>query len=214
MKGPQIPDGLEADDAEAGLVRELLRGTIGGGTPSTSEHTGTKALMLAVLEDGLRAFLDPEKGVRDEAERWMRSRREIWVFSFVTVCTTLGLEPDAVRSAAYRMRQNNLSPRHAIGRNRQNVRHFARLSGDDRVAVYLEVDESRIAAYVRDRGSGFDPADVPPDRKGIAESIVGRMQRHGGTAAVTTAPGEGTEIELLLPRQPAREPARPEAPVS
>jgi signal transduction histidine kinase len=96
---------------------------------------------------------------------------------------------------------------------REAMVNAARLSGDDRVAVYLEVDEHRIAAYVRDRGAGFDPSAVPADRKGIAESIVGRMRRHGGTATITTAPGDGTEVELLLPRQGGREAARQEAPV-
>jgi signal transduction histidine kinase len=41
---------------------------------------------------------------------------------------------------------------------------------------------------------------VPEDRRGIAESIEGRMTRAGGSATVTSSPGEGTEVELLLPR--------------
>jgi signal transduction histidine kinase len=39
---------------------------------------------------------------------------------------------------------------------------------------------------------------VPPDRRGVRESIVGRMARHGGTATLHTAPGQGTEVELTL----------------
>ena len=58
----------------------------------------------------------------------------------------------------------------------------------------------RIEVFVRDRGPGFDPAAVPADRRGVRESIVGRMERHGGRAVVHTAPGEGTEIELVLKR--------------
>jgi signal transduction histidine kinase len=53
---------------------------------------------------------------------------------------------------------------------------------------------------VRDRGPGFDPAAVPTDRRGVSESIVGRMERHGGSAVVHTAPGEGTEVELVIQR--------------
>jgi signal transduction histidine kinase len=41
---------------------------------------------------------------------------------------------------------------------------------------------------------------VDEDRRGIAESIRGRMERVGGSAVVTSAPGEGTEVELRLPR--------------
>jgi signal transduction histidine kinase len=57
--------------------------------------------------------------------------------------------------------------------------------------------------FVRDRGTGFDRAAVPDDRRGIEESIEGRMQRAGGTASIVTAPGEGTEVELTLPRRAA-----------
>ena len=54
--------------------------------------------------------------------------------------------------------------------------------------------------FIRDRGPGFEPATVPEDRRGVRESIVGRMERHGGRATVHTAPGQGTEIELVLER--------------
>jgi signal transduction histidine kinase len=79
----------------------------------------------------------------------------------------------------------------------------ARLSGDHQVAVYLEVGEERARVFVRDRGIGFEPGAVPPDRKGLSESIVGRMHRYGGTATIHTAVGEGTEIELEVPRPAA-----------
>ena len=62
--------------------------------------------------------------------------------------------------------------------------------------------------FVRDRGRGFDPAAVPADRKGLAESIHARMARRGGTAAVRTAPGEGTEVSLTMPRAAERQPGR------
>jgi signal transduction histidine kinase len=68
------------------------------------------------------------------------------------------------------------------------------------VALYAEVEPERIEVFVRDRGPGFDPAAVPEDRRGVSESIVGRMERHGGRAVVHTAPGEGTEIELVMTR--------------
>jgi signal transduction histidine kinase len=68
------------------------------------------------------------------------------------------------------------------------------------VALYAEVEPERIEVFVRDRGPGFDPAAVPADRRGLSESIVGRMERHGGRAVVHTAPGEGTEIELVMAR--------------
>jgi signal transduction histidine kinase len=57
-----------------------------------------------------------------------------------------------------------------------------------------------VSVFVRDRGVGFDRERVAGDRRGIAESIEGRMRRVGGTAVVTSVPGEGTEVELTLPR--------------
>jgi signal transduction histidine kinase len=86
---------------------------------------------------------------------------------------------------------------------REAMANAARLSGDHQVAVYLEVGDERARAFVRDRGIGFEPGAVPPDRKGLSESIVGRMHRYGGTATIHTAVGEGTEIELEMPRPAA-----------
>jgi signal transduction histidine kinase len=57
-----------------------------------------------------------------------------------------------------------------------------------------------VSVFVRDRGAGFDPAAVPPDRRGLRDSVSGRLARLGGTAEVRSAPGEGTEVELVLPR--------------
>lgn len=74
-------------------------------------------------------------------------------------------------------------------------------SGSTAISVYVEVEKDLVTAFVRDQGSGFDPAVVPADRRGIADSIVGRMERHGGTATVHSEPGAGTEIVLKLPRR-------------
>ncbi|MGH2949162.1 MAG: ATP-binding protein, partial [Solirubrobacteraceae bacterium] len=83
---------------------------------------------------------------------------------------------------------------------REALVNAAKFAGDGPVALYAEVDRERIEVFVRDRGPGFDPASVPADRRGVRESIVGRMERHGGRAAIHTAPGEGTEVELVMER--------------
>ena len=54
--------------------------------------------------------------------------------------------------------------------------------------------------FVRDRGRGFDRAAVPDDRRGLRDSIDGRMERPAARADHPHGPGEGTEIELVLPR--------------
>jgi signal transduction histidine kinase/phage shock protein PspC (stress-responsive transcriptional regulator) len=84
---------------------------------------------------------------------------------------------------------------------REAMTNAALHAGVERVSVFLEVEPDGVTVYVRDRGRGFDPAAVPADRRGIAESIRGRMERAGGTADVGAAPGEGTEVRLSLPRR-------------
>jgi signal transduction histidine kinase len=82
---------------------------------------------------------------------------------------------------------------------REALTNAAKFAGDaGPVSVYAEVSADKLAVFVRDRGPGFDPTAVPLDRRGVRESIVGRMQRHGGTATVHTAPGAGTEVEMTL----------------
>jgi signal transduction histidine kinase/phage shock protein PspC (stress-responsive transcriptional regulator) len=83
------------------------------------------------------------------------------------------------------------------------VSNAARHSGASTVSVYAEVAAESIGLYVRDEGSGFDPDVVPDERRGLAESIVGRMERNGGTATITSKKKEGTEVYLSMPRRPS-----------
>jgi signal transduction histidine kinase/phage shock protein PspC (stress-responsive transcriptional regulator) len=76
----------------------------------------------------------------------------------------------------------------------------AKHSGADRIDLYSEVDEELVSVYVRDRGRGFDLAAVTDDRMGVRGSIIERMRRAGGRAIIKTAPDEGTEVRLELPR--------------
>ncbi|HKJ11151.1 MAG TPA: PspC domain-containing protein [Ornithinimicrobium sp.] len=66
------------------------------------------------------------------------------------------------------------------------------------VSAYVEVGQGQVEAFVRDHGPGFELDEVPPDRLGVRESVVGRMNRHGGLARVR-ALEDGTEISLSLP---------------
>ncbi|HVC04816.1 MAG TPA: PspC domain-containing protein [Candidatus Acidoferrales bacterium] len=87
-----------------------------------------------------------------------------------------------------------------LGAAREATVNAAKWSGAAAVSVFCEVEPAGVTLFVRDRGRGFDPATVPADRKGLAESIRGRVTRHGGTAAIRSVPGEGTEIGLTMPR--------------
>jgi signal transduction histidine kinase len=81
---------------------------------------------------------------------------------------------------------------------REAILNAAKFAGAGRIDVYAEASAERAEVFVRDRGAGFDPATVPADRRGVRESIVARMQRHGGQAEIRTQPGGGTEVELSL----------------
>ena len=83
---------------------------------------------------------------------------------------------------------------------REATVNAAKWSGADVVSLFAEVEPDSVSLFVRDRGRGFDPANVAPDRKGLAESVQARMARRGGTVTVRSAPGEGTEIGLTMPR--------------
>ena len=85
----------------------------------------------------------------------------------------------------------------------------AKWSGAKVVSLFAEVEPGEVSLFVRDRGRGFDPETVPGDRKGLAESVHARMTRHGGSAAIRSTPGEGTEVSLTMPRAAGqREPSQ------
>lgn len=84
---------------------------------------------------------------------------------------------------------------------REAIVNAAKFGGGGPVAVYAEASPERLHVFVRDRGPGFDPAAVPDDRRGVRDSIIGRMKRHGGKATIHASSGGGTEVELVLERR-------------
>jgi signal transduction histidine kinase len=84
---------------------------------------------------------------------------------------------------------------------REATVNAAKWSGAPEVSVYAEVERHAVTVFVRDRGRGFDPGDVPEDRQGITQSIRARMARFDGTATIRSAPGQGAEVELSMPQR-------------
>jgi phage shock protein PspC (stress-responsive transcriptional regulator) len=85
-----------------------------------------------------------------------------------------------------------------VGAAREAVLNAVKFAPEAAISVYAEVQGDRVEVFVRDRGPGFDVDAVPADRRGLRESVVGRMERYGGRAVVHTRPGEGTEVELVI----------------
>lgn len=99
-------------------------------------------------------------------------------------------------------------PEPLLAAAREAMLNAARHAGGD-VTVYVEATDARISIDVTDRGPGLDLAQLPPGRMGVRESILGRMERAGGTARIVPGPGGGTSVRLGIPRE---DPAPPSVP--
>lgn len=96
--------------------------TVVGGESRRGVLPGTRALMLAVLEDGIRAFLSRSRLLANEAECWVFSASRRSPFSFLVLCDTFGLDPDALRKRLIASRKDGVSGRGLLPRVRHNAR--------------------------------------------------------------------------------------------
>ncbi|MFN8542924.1 MAG: hypothetical protein U0807_01730 [Candidatus Binatia bacterium] len=117
--GPRTPEAL-ADLFSPDLV---LPEQFTQGYREDSFISGEKALMLAVLEDGIRCFQEHLRNPRSnprllsqESEAWIKADDWEWPFSFNNVCETLGIDPDALRSSLLRWKAQRLAERDDTGR--------------------------------------------------------------------------------------------------
>jgi signal transduction histidine kinase len=92
-----------------------------------------------------------------------------------------------------------------VAAGREALVNAAKHADVGEVSVYAEVEGEAVHVFVRDRGVGFTPGEVPDDRHGLVDSVHGRMERHGGSASLRSAPGAGTEVHLEMPRAAAPE---------
>jgi signal transduction histidine kinase len=87
-----------------------------------------------------------------------------------------------------------------VAAGREAAINAAKWSEAQSVSIFTEVEPNSISFFVRDRGVGFDLDAIPADRQGIALSIRQRMSQLGGQALISTAEGDGTEVQLVMPR--------------
>jgi signal transduction histidine kinase/phage shock protein PspC (stress-responsive transcriptional regulator) len=182
-------------------------------------RTEERASMAARLHDSVLQTLaliqraDDTRGAQRLARRQERELRA-WLYG--------GEEPDApdTFAAALRHATEDVETRYdvavelvqpsdapldadleaLVGAAREALTNAAKHAATGTVSVLARVSDHEASVFVRDRGRGFELARVPRDRAGVRESIVARMARHGGRAEIHTAPGAGTEVELILPR--------------
>ncbi|WP_234971377.1 ATP-binding protein [Jatrophihabitans endophyticus] len=89
--------------------------------------------------------------------------------------------------------------RAAADATREALVNAAKHSGVESMSLYAEIEDREAAVFVKDRGSGFEMADVAEDRQGVRGSIIGRVERHGGTVRLRSVQGTGTEVVIRMP---------------
>jgi signal transduction histidine kinase len=142
-------------------------------------------------ERELRGWLYGERPLGDEAA------------SLVTALSAVAADVEEVHGVRVELASAGDAPADEplVLAAREAMTNAAKFAGVEEIDVYAEVTEDAISVFVHDRGGGFDRAAVPADRRGLVESIEGRLARAGGSATIVTAPGQGTDVELRLPRR-------------
>lgn len=79
------------------------------------------------------------------------------------------------------------------------LRNVGRHAGTGQADVIVTGGAGWAVVTVTDGGRGFDPDAVPPSRRGIRESVTGRMVAAGGRAAIVSRPGAGTAVTVSWP---------------
>lgn len=188
-------------EARASAAREAERADIG-------RHLHDSVLQtLALIQ---RDAEDPQK-VTISARRQERELRD-WLFGSAT-SSAPGFDEGLRRAAAAVEQRFEVSvdvvvvgdavPSDAVSgvlaAAGEAITNAARHAGVTEIDVYGESVGNTLTVYVRDRGAGFDPTSVPPDRQGVRSSIIERLEGLAGEAIVKSSDGTGTEWTLTVP---------------
>ncbi|WP_087873972.1 ATP-binding protein [Arthrobacter globiformis] len=190
---------LEAE--RAGRVRETERAEI-------AAHLHDSVLQTLAL-------IQRRAGNEHDVVRLARAQeRELRGWLFKDPAANAGQLSDRIKAAAAEVEDGlgnavdvvtvgdaGMTERHEalVQASREAMLNAARHGGGP-VSVYLEVSDGGAEVFVKDRGPGFELHNVPHDRLGVRESIIGRMKRHGGNADINSGP-DGTEVRLRLPAE-------------
>ncbi|MEZ2390803.1 PspC domain-containing protein [bacterium RCC_150] len=196
---------LEAE--RAGRVRETERAEI-------AAHLHDSVLQTLAL-------IQRRAGSEQDVVRLARAQeRELRAWLYRDAAKDAGLLGERIKSAAAEVEDAHGHPVDVVtvGDAGMTERHEALVQaareamlnaarhGGGPVSVYLESSEAGSEVFIKDRGPGFNLDDVPADRLGVRESMIGRMKRHGGSALINSNSG-GTEVRLKLPAENAGNPA-------
>jgi len=146
------------------------------------------ALRALITSQALAPATDGRRGRRNVAADLVALRSDRVVVSV----------PDGPVMLAARVAEETLAAA------REAVRNVERHAGDAATAwVFLEDLGDEVAVTVRDDGAGIRPGRLDEaaaeGRVGMAESIRGRVAGLGGRVRITSAPGAGTEIDIVVP---------------
>ena len=82
----------------------------------------------------------------------------------------------------------------------ESLNNAVKHSGASEISVELKRDGEMIVLTINDNGKGFDPAEVLASSSGFGlRNIISRLEIAKGQSEITSKPGEGATIKVLIP---------------
>ncbi|MFI6229353.1 MacS family sensor histidine kinase [Micromonospora echinospora] len=186
----RLPSGAAAPGPPSGSVAPGT--SAASGTPSVAASRSGPAGRSVDRSPGRAGAGPPGSGPAPDGTRDLRDLLRRYAgptVSLAAPATAVPLPEHAAKEVAA-----------AVAAALDNVARHA----DGRAWVLLEDEGNLVRVSVRDAGPGIPPGRLDEaaaqGRLGVAQSIRGRLADLGGSTTITAHPGEGTEIELVLPR--------------
>jgi signal transduction histidine kinase len=195
-------------EAEEALSRERAERIRSQEREDLAGHLHDSVLQtLALVQQNSR---DPQEVVRlsrlqeRELRSWLRgmspyAEAETLATALEIACTEIESELGAtIELVTIGDRALNDDLRALVQASREAMLNAAKFASGSTVYVVAESETDKTRVTVRDRGPGFSEDDIDPDRRGVRESIVGRIERRGGTVQIRPSAGGGTEVEMTV----------------